>query len=791
MKKTQSHQVIALISGGKDSLFSILHCLANGHQVIALANLYPSEQASLSADDEDRSHERLRPDDTDSYMYQTIGHAVIPLYEEALGIPLYRQEIQGSAIDTAKSYQALNGQERGDVSHDDETESLVPLLRRIVANHPEADAVSTGAILSDYQRTRVEAVATRLGLVPLAYLWQYPSLPPGTETSLLADMRRVGQDARIIKCASGGLDAGFLWGNVACEQVVDRLTRAMGRFGALDRGALLGEGGEYETLAVDGPALLWKRRIVVGQDERVVLQNGGGAVSLRIKGAHLASKGMVTDGPDEDVFTRLRIPYLLDAGFEKILCSLRDLDVRSKDDNETEPFGPTFKPTESMQPCWQSSRGEMTWFIWNMVSPEAGSSPESQVSDIICRLKQLLYTEGVSADNICFTTVYLRSMESFPVINKVYAPLFSKPNPPSRVTVGLGDTLPQGVQVKMSVIVWLGPRGMREGLHVQSKSYWAPANIGPYSQAISIPAAAVKLTDDAPHAADIVHVAGQIPLVPASMSVVQDDTEDDAAASNHLPTFRLQTVLSLQHLWRIGMATRVNWWASGVAFVAGDTALETKARIAWEAWKRCSSPDEDPSSSSQEDAQEDDDDSFDIWNERMRHAQAVISKPEARHQLPNHGMIDDVSPAGSMLESAFLMIQVDELPRGCEIEWAGVGIAKARVALSGWRDEIVSVQECLPAGTGMGLCHATIAHELGDEDVALQLDRIIHVDSQSPEISLQAKYQSLLVTVYTDRNLAVENSPNVNLVRCKSVWGPGGHRIAAGVVTTVEVKRNT
>ena len=61
-----SLNVIALISGGKDSLFSILHCQANGHTVVALANLHP---APSSNDDED----------INSYMYQTVGHSVIPL----------------------------------------------------------------------------------------------------------------------------------------------------------------------------------------------------------------------------------------------------------------------------------------------------------------------------------------------------------------------------------------------------------------------------------------------------------------------------------------------------------------------------------------------------------------------------------------------------------------------------------------------------------------------------------------------------------------------------------------
>lgn len=34
-------RVVALISGGKDSIFSIMQCIAAGHEVVALANLYP------------------------------------------------------------------------------------------------------------------------------------------------------------------------------------------------------------------------------------------------------------------------------------------------------------------------------------------------------------------------------------------------------------------------------------------------------------------------------------------------------------------------------------------------------------------------------------------------------------------------------------------------------------------------------------------------------------------------------------------------------------------------------
>eukprot|EP00271_Cylindrocystis_brebissonii_P014894 TRINITY_DN36542_c0_g1_i1.p2 TRINITY_DN36542_c0_g1~~TRINITY_DN36542_c0_g1_i1.p2 ORF type:complete len:102 (-),score=7.29 TRINITY_DN36542_c0_g1_i1:245-550(-) len=49
-------QVIALISGGKDSCYAMMECARYGHQVVALANLCPMDDAT---------------DELDSFMYQT------------------------------------------------------------------------------------------------------------------------------------------------------------------------------------------------------------------------------------------------------------------------------------------------------------------------------------------------------------------------------------------------------------------------------------------------------------------------------------------------------------------------------------------------------------------------------------------------------------------------------------------------------------------------------------------------------------------------------------------------
>ena len=69
------HRVIALISGGKDSCYSMLQCVAAGHEIVGLANLRPKNE---------------NENELDSYMYQTIGHQAIDLYSEAMGLPLFR-----------------------------------------------------------------------------------------------------------------------------------------------------------------------------------------------------------------------------------------------------------------------------------------------------------------------------------------------------------------------------------------------------------------------------------------------------------------------------------------------------------------------------------------------------------------------------------------------------------------------------------------------------------------------------------------------------------------------------
>lgn len=92
-------------------------------------------------------------------------------------------------------------------------------------------------------------------------------------------------------------------------------------------------------------------------------------------------------------------------------------------------------------------------------------------------------------------TLLVPHISLFPLANQAYSTWFGV-SPPSRATVAV--PLPEEVGVRVEVIGFddrlgragegskEGKIGGRSSLHVQSLSYWAPANIGPYSQAITV-----------------------------------------------------------------------------------------------------------------------------------------------------------------------------------------------------------------------------------------------------------------------------------------------------------------
>ncbi|KAL4885498.1 hypothetical protein BJY04DRAFT_214294 [Aspergillus karnatakaensis] len=760
----QSLNIIALISGGKDSLYNLLHCIRNGHKIVALANLHPplSTQTKTKAGAENAKE--IGEDDIDSFMYQTIGWNIIPLYESALGIPMYRGEIKGGAVDAGRVYRdSTPSVSTTENEEEDETESLIPLLKRVMQAHPEANALCAGAILSTYQRTRIEDVAGRLGLTPLAWLWNYPFLPrplsasssfgmEEPEAGLLSDMAASSCSAKIIKVASGALDAEFLWGDVSSPDGVLRrkIVRGMKRFVTGDggediRGAVLGEGGEYETLAVDGAGFLWKGRIVVPEEGREVHHGEGGVGYLRLQGARVERK---SDEEREDGVRPgdVRRPGVLDGDFGRLLDGLQGGSwVGDEEDEEREAAKGGWAITEPVQ----AVNGGL-WTVSNITAPEAGPGASEQMTAIAKKIESILSNidhngvETRTTADIVFTTVLLRSMADFPLMNSIYVSLFNKPNPPARATVACGDTLPDGVNVMISMVVDLGSRVRRNGLHVQSRSYWAPANIGPYSQAMSIPLQGTE---------KVVYIAGQIPLEPASMELVETSSADPS----WLKTYSLRSVLSLQHMWRIGTAMEVNWWLGAVAFFTGTDHVKTRARLAWQLWQTMHSPDA-------QETEEDEESMLDAWDIKYGRRGYEQVKTITQHKLPNFDLVD--SP-GSV--PGFFAVQLHDLPRNSDIEWQGLGYRCDGVKLT--KGETGSGR-AVEASTNEHLRYSCIEIDK-TSDLKAQVQRVFGVYAHAAQGSPHC-------VIYTSQPL--HDIRQAQLIPCKSVWGAEGRELAAGVI---------
>ncbi|KAI8147491.1 ATP-binding domain-containing protein 4 [Fennellomyces sp. T-0311] len=248
-------KLIGLVSGGKDSCYNMMQCVAHGHEIVALANLKPPTSAGK--------------DELDSYMYQTVGHDAIHYYAECMDLPLYRKEIQGTPIHQDYEYVA---------TPKDETEDLYTLLQDILKDFPDAEGVSVGAIMSNYQRVRVEHVCDRLGLKSFAYLWERD------QKELLAEMANAGVQAILVKVAAMGLKPAHL------GKTIGDMYPYLCELNEKYESHVCGEGGEYETFTLDCP--LFKKRIVVEETETVTHSDDAFApvAYLKFKRCSVANK---------------------------------------------------------------------------------------------------------------------------------------------------------------------------------------------------------------------------------------------------------------------------------------------------------------------------------------------------------------------------------------------------------------------------------------------------------------------------------------------------------------------
>ncbi|CCH41684.1 putative ribonuclease [Wickerhamomyces ciferrii] len=501
-------KVVALVSGGKDSCFNILHCLSQGHELIALANLRPADH---------------KVQELDSFMFQTVGHDALTLYSDIIGVPMYRGDIKGKSVNQQLDYK---------LTLEDEIEDLYCLLQKVQIEHPDVEAVSVGAILSSYQRTRVENVCQRLGLTSLAFLWQRDQL------ELMTEMVESSMDARIIKVAAVGLDESHL--GKSLKEMFPILLKLNSRFEV----HICGEGGEFETLVLDAPFFIKKLKLtsfekIVSNDQVAYLnpvvevvektEEDGEYHSVKEKGVNWSK---FLPGNNK----------VLKESFQEIYDSL-STDLPNADEIKDD-LKFINSPRQSIYKI------DNKLFISNITSDK--STVDEQVTDVFQNLNNILNENNVNSSHIQHSTLLISNMNNFQQINNIYVQNFPNPLPPSRVCVE--TILPKGSYLQLSVIVLLD-NSKKTGLHVQGRSYWAPANIGPYSQSI--------IDENL-----IATISGQIPLIPSTMELTKSDDLE-------------QALLSLQHFDNVKQVIGCVNQLSMVSFVKSSNLVSSVSQI-WE-----------------------------------------------------------------------------------------------------------------------------------------------------------------------------------------------------------------
>lgn len=520
---------VALVSGGKDSCYNILHCIRQGHELVALANLHPLDE-SLQ--------------ELDSFMFQTVGHDIVSHYGKCTGLPLFRHQIKAqSSKNVSLNYYPTK---------DDEIEDLYQLLKDVKNELPDVQAVSVGAILSSYQRTRVEDVCGRLGLTVLSYLWHRDQLELMTEmcsmSKLEGEEEQPKMDARLIKVAAVGLDATHL--GKSLPQVFPTLQKLNNMYEV----HICGEGGEFETMVLDAP-FFTKGRLNVESTQLVSSRNNDGVYNIQLN-VKFFERGL--DVSVEDGLRNLAVPPVLNEQWMELYNELKDSDPVQHDS------APSISGTHSTTTSINEVGNIL--YISNLKPSFPGSTAE-QALDVFKQLDTILNERGLYPSQVLSCALLLSDISAFALVNDVYNKFFNiwkiGPLPPSRSCVGsklLGKDVALQLSIAVDTTALVRHTGeimlndSKDGLHVQGRSYWCPCNIGPYSQAIWNKNDRNK----------VCYISGQIALVPSSMDMVKTIVHDQGSEAVS------QSVLSLRHFDTLKNTIGVESQLAMVCYVSQD-----------------------------------------------------------------------------------------------------------------------------------------------------------------------------------------------------------------------------
>lgn len=240
-------RVIVLSSGGKDSCYAVWWALMKGWKVSGIVTI------NITGDD--------------SMMFQVPATSIAGLQASSGGIPWLQVNVGGdeeTEIEELESklkpiFDGTNNPIPEQILTTDEFEGVcnfnVNLTQPIVKLVPgqTIDAIVTGALRSDYQKTRIEQMAQRLGVKSFCPLWHHNSL------NHMRDLVNHGFELLFCSVSCDGLNEDWVGKKLDMSSLAElELLAEKNRF------SIDGEGGEFETTVLNSPWM--NRRISINGD---------------------------------------------------------------------------------------------------------------------------------------------------------------------------------------------------------------------------------------------------------------------------------------------------------------------------------------------------------------------------------------------------------------------------------------------------------------------------------------------------------------------------------------------
>lgn len=513
-------EFVCLFSGGKDSVLSLIVAESYSHKCIGLCHIAPfvepeggvgvsdgidtttvpnnthnnpsidnnstcqsitssatnlttNTSTPFSTNTSSTNNNTTSTTDMNSFMYQSVCSNMIISLSSCIGLPLFIRYSKQTTSDKTLHYTKSS-------STSDEVEDLYILLRDIKTRYPTLKAVSTGAIFSTYQRSRVESVATRLNLTVLSYLWQVPQI------EVMGKVAEHGIQANIAKVQSAGLDSTSLWKTTTF--MMDDFLKLESKFGF----NVAGEGGEYETLVTDCPRYTFGSLSVT--DLKVQNEDGGEGAYVKVEKWEIVWKvgkkvrerlGIeqgdvwVSDGKGGYRVDKegRRVGGGEEEEMETLEGGMGSMEGWGRDIMETTPPKPPTPPTTNTQtpaktPSYTLHEGgllSVSKICPPPPPPGSSSTVVSELLSILSSLSCLLKSLNMTPQDVVSSHLYLTDITDFQDLNVYYKRFFGTVLPPSRSCVGTGVGLNDwGAKVSIDIIAQKGSgrynRGEDEGV---------------------------------------------------------------------------------------------------------------------------------------------------------------------------------------------------------------------------------------------------------------------------------------------------------------------------------------